>query len=617
MPNSQLQNSTKKDTSSKTKTSQPEPKYENKLMPKNIDILPKSGNIQLILQKITYQKLLPALIFVLLVVIGWETWSLKFSKKEELPSGCFYQVSDCLIGGLFCSYKTDCIAIAVHPTPIPWHSPTPTPTIIEKAPTPTSGPIKIAIKSVNWYAEPKKIKDLGYFTVHDNIAYYEMGTTDRGDTVYYVKGLYDGPFAINLVTVLKDNKNNVFVKSGGGCCDWQLSDNIKIATIDMAWIAPAEIDLNNNKFTESEVLDFNPDYDTGQDTKIGDTPYGVLYQTRNQDPNFFALYRQEIYLKAVDHSRRKYYLDLGVFNDDHSLKITFTNKSDGEAEYEEYPNQGGCGGPTGSGVYNDNTEAVLGLSKIGTYARGDVFRITDPANPLLKKMYEDYKPNYSGSQALLSYDEFSKLPTHFLIKDGLGDYRAFMNTKYVLAAECAKPVIYLYPTQTTLVSVKVDANVRVSEPVYPLSGWQAMAFPDGKLRVDGKQFDSLFWEGRGMGEYPDYHDYGVIVKQSEVKQTIHQQLSELGLNDKERSDFETFWFDRLPSTPFVRITWLMTQDMNRLAKLTVTPKPDTLIRVFMEFEGMQEPESLKPQKLTHPDRHGFTLVEWGGLLTKN
>jgi len=73
---------------------------------------------------------------------------------------------------------------------------------------------------------------------------------------------------------------------------------------------------------------------------------------------------------------------------------------------------------------------------------------------------------------------------------------------------------------------------------------------------------------------------------------------------------------KLPQSPYVQLTWLGTADMDQLAPLKVSPKPDTSIRIFLDFVGLERPVSLIPQKLSAPERRGFTLVEWGGLLVK-
>ena len=47
--------------------------------------------------------------------------------------------------------------------------------------------------------------------------------------------------------------------------------------------------------------------------------------------------------------------------------------------------------------------------------------------------------------------------------------------------------------------------------------------------------------------------------------------------------------------------------------LIVTQNPDTVIRVLMEFKGLDEPiEGIKEQHIITPERKGFTVVEWGG-----
>jgi hypothetical protein len=76
-----------------------------------------------------------------------------------------------------------------------------------------------------------------------------------------------------------------------------------------------------------------------------------------------------------------------------------------------------------------------------------------------------------------------------------------------------------------------------------------------------------------------------------------------------------FWSPKLVTNkPYIRLTWFNTPDMNRLAPLNVSPTPRTTIRVFLDFEALDKPYNLPAQKLSAPQRLGFTVVEWGGLL---
>ena len=50
--------------------------------------------------------------------------------------------------------------------------------------------------------------------------------------------------------------------------------------------------------------------------------------------------------------------------------------------------------------------------------------------------------------------------------------------------------------------------------------------------------------------------------------------------------------------------------------LIITPTPDTIIRVLMEYKPINSKIDIKEQKLKTPKRKGFTVVEWGGTLIK-
>lgn len=172
-------------------------------------------------------------------------------------------------------------------------------------------------------------------------------------------------------------------------------------------------------------------------------------------------------------------------------------------------------------------------------------------------------------------------------------------------------MVYLYPTSPTMVSVRVDAKITKSDPAYG-NGWNVLAMPSGKLFSGSGSYDSLFWEGTGK-LYPTINS-GFVVSQADLTQTLTNQLHQLGLNTKESADFLDFWLPKMPTTPYVRVTWFGKNQMDQLAPLTVSPKPDTVIRIFIDFEGLNQPIAISPQRLSAPARRGFTVVEWGGLL---
>ena len=47
-------------------------------------------------------------------------------------------------------------------------------------------------------------------------------------------------------------------------------------------------------------------------------------------------------------------------------------------------------------------------------------------------------------------------------------------------------------------------------------------------------------------------------------------------------------------------------------ELKNSPKPDSLIRVFLTIKKLESSINIKEQKLVSNERKGFTVIEWGG-----
>ena len=48
-------------------------------------------------------------------------------------------------------------------------------------------------------------------------------------------------------------------------------------------------------------------------------------------------------------------------------------------------------------------------------------------------------------------------------------------------------------------------------------------------------------------------------------------------------------------------------------ELNIDPKPDTLIRIMMEYKPLMFNKNVKEQVLEKVERTGYTVVEWGGI----
>jgi hypothetical protein len=178
-----------------------------------------------------------------------------------------------------------------------------------------------------------------------------------------------------------------------------------------------------------------------------------------------------------------------------------------------------------------------------------------------------------------------------------------------------KPAIYLYPEQKTDVHVAVAPKgpMTLTIPAYPPNGWSVTAEPNGNIYHKNKLFDYLYWEAQIPDDLIAVPRTGLVVKQAELKHELEILLPKLGLNKKETSQFITYWMHTLPASRYYFVGIVPTETINAIAPLAITPKPDTLLRVTLYFQALENPVSVTPPILPLVTRTGFTAVEWGGI----
>lgn len=176
----------------------------------------------------------------------------------------------------------------------------------------------------------------------------------------------------------------------------------------------------------------------------------------------------------------------------------------------------------------------------------------------------------------------------------------------------AKPVIYLYPTQETQVNVKLTYRGKLTS-TYPVSdgNWSVTAYPDGRLinQADGKEYSYLFWEGKADVKY-DFSK-GFVVPGKDTAAFLQKKLADLGLTPREYNEFIVYWLPQMQDNPYNLIAF-QTDIYTDLAKLDISPKPDSELRVFMAYKPLKKPVKLPEQTLPAFERKGFAVVEWGG-----
>ena len=174
-----------------------------------------------------------------------------------------------------------------------------------------------------------------------------------------------------------------------------------------------------------------------------------------------------------------------------------------------------------------------------------------------------------------------------------------------------KPVIYLYPETETRVTVKLDLSgeLTCAYPAYD-GGWTVTAAPDGTLTDEhGRTYNYLYWEGEVANGF-DFSK-GFCVAGSDTAAFLEDALDRLGLTRREANEFLVYWLPRMQDNPYNLIAFQQ-EAYTESAKLTVSPQPDSVLRVFMAWKPLARPVDVPAQILPGFERRGFTLVEWGG-----
>jgi hypothetical protein len=289
------------------------------------------------------------------------------------------------------------------------------------------------------------------------------------------------------------------------------------------------------------------------------------------------------------------------------------------------------------------------FTKIGTLGALGVYTLNDQNHPLYKQQYNAKVDEDSVTfKELNKYDRptfeqyMAKKPLVF-IKDFLNRWVMLGEYDTLLMGGCGKPVVYLYPEKPTVVQLSFTGPMTLQThiPTYA-DGWKVLAHPNGTL-VDqqpektncdayksaahgseyayeactNNSYPYIYWSGQSENaQYPVKKD-GWYVSRSELSGFLQSKLEEVGLNAKERSDMLEYWLPALlaKNKAYYRISFLQTAEMNAIAPMKVSPTPDTVFRIFLDWNGFDaKPEgSIQPQVLNKLVRKGFTLVEWGGL----
>jgi hypothetical protein len=516
------------------------------------------------------------------------------------------------------------------------------------------------MKTYDQNAQPTKWEDIAQY-----FHFYDAGTIKKapysGWKLVILNQDCDGPcmsasiyrFAYDKATGKLELLNNHSTTDNWGYSDMSVFDSDDDFTIsgltlpksitlpngvDSAELDGTDIDLAKPQtmhITENNLEVFDSPYTFADPGKVAftDARLGDIYFAENNSGCLFV--------KLPDGTLSKYAYDPKMFDQNRYQYIKLndsTTPADLTGEYSLMAR--GCG-IQGSCYFIENVKEA-DLNKIGKTTNGiDLYMVKNPvqiAADVLEKTATDDYSKYSDAQktfaqayntysdtwqymneetrgkAKMTFEQFVAAHPILYWKDPFGRFVAIILNSVREPAECGKPVIYLYPEKTTDVSVKVGIKeFTKTVPEYG-QGWTVQASPDGKLLnyADGQNYPYLFWEGKTDKSVDA--TTGFVVARGELKEFLNNSLDKLGLNETEKKDFTDFWLAKMEASrqPYFLISFLGTSEFNKIAPLTISPRPETLIRVFMYYQPVASKLEMKPQVLKALPRKGFTVVEWGG-----
>jgi hypothetical protein len=486
-----------------------------------------------------------------------------------------------------------------------------------------------------WLSKPKQVSNLGYYNDTDDgkyITYYQVGM--HGQNIIYLsdpgvaggfKMLYEKAPDGSAQAILHPDANERYTTEADAAAAQVLAAGVTANTTTHydSLSVPGTLSVGHG---ETVYPDYGGTLHLGS---IIQAPTSGITRTTVQTYGSSKLVRvarkyADTKLTAINYAIdlpigtevNLYYQpinpDLVEYTWDNDATVSSSSTSD------DYTISGiirGCGSADTAVSRADGVKdadfTVVGKTDTGK----NIYTFADNANQIMQKSYGEYADYYKdvAGATVVSFDDFVKNHAVLAYKNGAGEWLVYTRNNYAAVGGCAKPVVYLYPTHAQQVTVRIGAAVTVSDPQYsPTQGWTALAQPNGQLTVGDKVYSSLFWEGQGQGLYPAITS-GTVVRRIDAAATIRTQLKQQGLTAQETSDFMDYWTSRIPNKPYVRLTWFNTAQLNELAPLQVQPRPDTVIRVFLDMSGLDKSIKLPAQQLTAIPRTGFTLVEWGGL----
>ncbi len=190
----------------------------------------------------------------------------------------------------------------------------------------------------------------------------------------------------------------------------------------------------------------------------------------------------------------------------------------------------------------------------------------------------------------------------------------YLRCEYDYAVD--KPMIYIYPEKDMDVEVTLGNSelITTSYPKYNNS-WKVFARKDGYLEYEGRTYYGLYWEGKN--HKVKVEEDGFVIKGEDTSKFLEEKLEILGLNEREINEFIIYWLPKMEHNKYNYVRFETKEEIDEYMPLEISPKPESVIRVYMNYKALDEKIEVKEQKLEKVERKGYSVIEWGGSVIED
>jgi hypothetical protein len=158
-------------------------------------------------------------------------------------------------------------------------------------------------------------------------------------------------------------------------------------------------------------------------------------------------------------------------------------------------------------------------------------------------------------------------------------------------------------------------NEEMLTTTYPKydGGWNIHLEEDGTFTVPGsdREYYGLYYEANS--DYECTFDEGFYVTSENAASFLEEKMDYMGFTNRETDEFIMYWLPILERNGQSLVYFEQTEERNEDSPLIFSTEPDTLIRTMIHIKKVDAAITIKEQTLTHYERNGFAVTEWGGV----